>query len=167
VKSKIFNGGEHTVHERKKKLVRRLVREFKHMLHLQGYKTVTRFKTGREDKDIQTAYAIVELDSVKKSIYIKFSSYDFNRMKMREIKRYVLHELLHSYFNELNELFEEALSRGHFSEAKRRSYLRKFDQIEHLKINRLIRVMFMYERLHRQVAGATQRKRKAKARRRR
>jgi hypothetical protein len=139
------------MHERKKKLVRQLVRDFKHMLHLQGYRTVTRFKTASEDKDIKTAYAIVELDSSRKLIYIKFSSHDFNRMKMREIKRYVLHELLHSYFGELNELFDEALQIGKFSEAKRRSYLRKFDQVEHTKINRLIKVMFMYERLHRRL----------------
>jgi len=125
------------------------VRDFKHLLNLQGYKTITRFVSAGQDKEIKRAYAVVELDSYKKVIYIKFSSYDFNRMKMRQVKRYVLHELLHSYFGELNELFDEALQRGGLTEAKKRSYMRKFDEIEHAKINRLIKVMFSYDRLHR------------------
>lgn len=138
------------MHERKKRLVRKLVQDFKRMLKLQGYRTTTRFKTAREDKDIKSAYAIVEIDNACKTIYIRFSSFDFNRMKIREIKRYVMHELLHSYFGELNELLVEVLERGNFTEAKKRSFTSKFDRIEHQKISHLIRVMFTVDRLERQ-----------------
>ena len=138
------------MHERKKKLVRKVVQDFKRMLKLGDYRTTTRFKTARDDKEIKSAYAVVEIDNANKIIYIKFSAFDFNRMKMREIKRFVLHELLHSYFGELNSLFEEVLLKGKFSEAKRRSYVNKFDTIEHRKINQLIKIMFTCDRLERQ-----------------
>jgi len=65
----------------------------------------------------------------------------------------VMHELLHSYFGELNELLVEVLDRGNFTEAKKRSFISKFDRIEHQKISHLIKVMFTVDRLERQCKG--------------
>ena len=45
---------------------------------------------------------VVDIDDEEKSIYIKMSSYDFARMSPHNIKRFIFHELLHSFFWELS-----------------------------------------------------------------
>lgn len=130
--------------EQKKRAIRKIFKEYRDLLGLHEYRIYTRFKRIKEDKDLKDALAIIIIDNAKKILYLKLRPQDFHRMKLREIKRYLLHELLHSIFAELSAFFEHVLEQTHFSEGRKRILLNKFDEMEHKKINYLIPLMYRF-----------------------
>lgn len=128
--------------EAKKKRIRKIIKEYAGLLELENYHILSKFKTAAEDSELKNAFAIVAIDDQKKTIYIRLNSYEFNKMGIREIRRYILHELLHSFFSELSDFFDQVLKRANFSKAKAKVLRNKFDSLEHKKIYHLIRVMY-------------------------
>lgn len=116
------------------------------ILNLSDYRVYSTFKTAGKDKDLKDALAVVNIDDENKVIYIKLSAFDFIRMKIREIKRYILHELSHSFFSELSSLFDKIVEGARFSKRKSRGLINKFNEIEHKKINHIIKLILRLDR---------------------
>ena len=95
---------------------------------------------------MKDAYAVVEINNEDKIIYIKLNLCDFNRMKMKDIKQLALHELLHSFFWELSDLFDEVLKNAHFSKVKEKRLKTKFDELEHRRINHHLKILRRMDR---------------------
>lgn len=129
------------IREKKKKEIRKIIRHYKNLLALSDYRLISRFKTQREDEDMNHCYAVIQIDNERKNIYLKLNKADFARMRTGNIKRLCLHELLHSFFWELSELFDEVIGTHSFSQRKREALKRRFEEIEHRKINHLARVL--------------------------
>jgi hypothetical protein len=139
--------------ETKKQLIRKILKYYVNLLMLTEYKVYSRFKTVGEDPALKGNLALIRIDEGRKILYLRFNQYLFNRLKMREIKRYVMHELLHSFFGELSIFFESVVKEAGFSQHRKRTLVNKFDHLEHRKINYLINLMFSLEK-----AGRTEKK---------
>lgn len=127
--------------DKKKKSTKKVIKHYQRMLKLDDYRITSRFKTVGEDRDLKNQYAVVEIDNKNKTIYVKLNSIEWARMKGREMKRFILHELLHSFFWELSNLFDEVVINTRISLRKQGGYIRKFEEIEHRKINHLVRIL--------------------------
>lgn len=134
------------MHERKKKKIRKLLSHYVNILDLKDYRVYSTFRTAQEDKDLNRALAVVKINDENKVIYIKLSTFDFNKMKIREIKRYLLHELLHSFFSELSDLFDKVVEDAKFSRRKSSGLVSKFNELEHKKISHFIKLMLRLDR---------------------
>ena len=129
------------IRDKKKREIRKIIRYYKNLLALSDYRLLSRFKTQGEDDDINDCYAVVQIDNDRKNIYLKLNRARLARMRMGNIKRLCLHELLHSFFWELSELFDDVIGNDSFSERKRGALKRRFEDIEHRKISHLVRVL--------------------------
>ena len=129
------------IREKKKREIRKIIRYYKNLLALSDYRLLSRFKNKREDKDMNDCYAVIQIDNEKKSIYLKLSKADFAKMRTGNIKRLCLHELLHSFFWELSELFDKVIGNDSFNQRKREALKQKFEDIEHRNISHLSRVL--------------------------
>ena len=129
------------IREKKKREIRKIIKYYKNLLALSDYRLLSRFKSQREDEDMNDCYAVIQIDNERKNIYLKLNKVDFARMRMGNIKRLCLHELLHSFFWELSELFDEVIGNDSFNQRKREALKRKFEDIEHRKIKHLVRVL--------------------------
>jgi len=134
------------MHEKKKKKIRKILKHYVNLLDLSNYHVRSSFKTIQKDKDLKGALAVVKIDDQNKVIYLKLSSSHFNKMKIREIKRYLLHELLHSFFSELSILFDKAVEEAQFSKRKSGGLASKFNELEHKKISYLIKLILRLDR---------------------
>ena len=135
--------------DRKKQEIRKLVARYKQLLFLNDYHVYTRFRPASEDKELKDAYAVVRIDEDRKCIYIKLNSYEFNRMKIRYIKQFILHELVHVFFGELGCVLNEALAKADEKGVSSRTInrlRRNYDSVEHKKLNRLIRILLEMDR---------------------
>jgi hypothetical protein len=135
--------------ERKKKQIKELIRAYKKLLNLGDYRITSRFKTTREDNDLKGCYAIVDVDHANKNIYLRFNTWDSIKMNRSELRKLVLHELLHSFFWELSDLFSETLDKCDITARQKELLKEKYDNLENRKIDQLINVMAKLER-HRQ-----------------
>ena len=133
------------MNEKKKKKIRQILRYYANLLKLRQYRIYSRFKTEREDKALRGALAVIHIDEDRKVLYLKLNVCAFNRMKLREIKRYLLHELLHSFFSELSIFFESTVDAAYQDRRKRERLKREFDKLEHRKINYLIDLIFSFD----------------------
>ncbi|MBD3379824.1 MAG: hypothetical protein GF408_05110 [Candidatus Omnitrophica bacterium] len=127
--------------ETKKQRIRKVLKYYARLLMLKDYRVYSRFKTAAEDPEVKGNMAVIHIDEDRKVLYLKLNRYLFNRMKMREVKRYILHELLHSLFGELSIFFESVVREGPYSDRKKKALVNKFDELEHRKINYLINLM--------------------------
>ncbi len=131
---------------KKKRKIRKLIQTYRKLLGLNNYRLLSRFVTAREDKEMKDAYAVVSINGREKRIYIKLNSFEFNRMKMQAIRKLILHELLHTFFSELNDLFEELLRMSPLQEKKKERLKKRSDEVEHQKISLLIRDILRLQR---------------------
>ena len=136
--------------ESKKQAIRKILKYYARLLMLTEYKVYSRFKTVEEDREVKGNLALIHIDEERKVLYLKLNRHMFNRMKIREIKRYLLHELLHSFFGELSIFFESVVKESGFSNRRAKALINKFDALEHKKINYLINLMFSLERARNQ-----------------
>jgi len=132
--------------ERKKKEIKNMIRDYKRLLNLGEYTITSRFKTTREDNDLRGCYALVHMDNPNKNIYLRFNTWDSIKMGRRELRRLVLHELLHSFFWGLSELFGATIDRCEITSRQKELLREKYDNMENRKINQLINVMTKLER---------------------
>ncbi len=132
--------------ERKKKAIKDMVRDYKKLLNLGEYTITSRFKTTREDNDLRGCYALVLVDNPNKSIYLRFNTWDSIKMSRCELKKLVLHELLHSFFWKLSDLFNDTIDKSDISPRQKELLKEKYDNIENRKINQLINVIIKLER---------------------
>jgi hypothetical protein len=137
--------------ESKKQTIRKTLKYYVDLLMLKEYKVYSRFKTIGEDAELKGNFALIRIDEEKKVLYLKLNRHLFNRMKMREIKRYLMHELLHSFFGELSIFFEEVVNDFSVPEKRKKTLINKFDELEHKKINYLINLMFSLEKAGKEV----------------
>jgi len=132
--------------ERKKKQIKNLIRDYKRLLNLGEYRITSRFKTTREDNDLKGCYALVNVDNPNRNIYLRFNTWDSIKMNRCELKKLVLHELLHSFFWELSDLFSATIDRREITHRQKELSKEKYDKIENRKINQLINVIIKLER---------------------
>jgi len=132
--------------ERKKNEIKNMIRDYKRLLNLGEYRITSRFKTTREDNDLRGCYALVLVDNQNKNIYLRFNTWDSIKMCRRDLRKLVLHELLHSFFWELNDLFSGTIDRWKISHRQKELLKQKYDNRENRKINQLITVVTKLER---------------------
>jgi len=132
--------------ERKKKQIKNMIRDYKRLLNLGEYRITSRFKTTREDNDLRGCYALVQVDNPNKNIYLRFNTWDSIKMNRSELRKLVLHELLHSFFWELSDLFSGTIDKCDITHRQKELLKEKYDNIENRKINQLINVMVKLER---------------------
>ncbi|GEM_PF-4821663 len=126
---------------KKKRKLRGTIESVRRQLGLEDYRLIARFNIASADKDLKDNYAVVSVNDDRKTIYLKLNETNCRSMSPGWLRRLALHELLHSFFWELDSLFEEVLEKGEFSEYRKRVYRNKFMEIEHRKIYRLIRML--------------------------
>jgi len=132
--------------ERKKKQIKNMVRDYKRLLNLGDYRITSRFKTTREDNDLRGCYALVLVDNPNKNIYLRFNTWDSIKMNRSELRKLVLHELLHSFFWELSDLFNGTIDKCGITHRQKELLKEKYDNMENRKINQLINVVTKLER---------------------
>jgi len=132
--------------ERKKKQIKNIIRDYKRLLNLGDYRITSRFKTTREDNDLRGCYALVHVDNPNRRIYLRFNTWDSIKMKGSELKKLVLHELLHSFFWELSELFNNTIDGSDISPRQKELLKERFDNTENRKIDQLINVIMKLEK---------------------
>jgi hypothetical protein len=129
------------ISEKKKRKLRRTIESVRRQLGLEDYRLTARFNIASVDKDLKNNYAVVHVDDDRKTIYLKLNETICRSMSPGWLRRLALHELLHSFFWELDNLFEEVLAKGEFTEFRKEVYRNRFMEIEHKKIYRLVRVL--------------------------
>jgi hypothetical protein len=127
--------------DRKKRKLRGIIETVRRQLDLEDYRLTVRFTTATADPELRHNYAVVSVDDDRKTIYVKFNETNIRGMSPGWLRRLALHELLHSFFWELDSLLEEIMDKGGFSEYRKQAFRNKFVDIEHKKIHRLIRVL--------------------------
>jgi len=132
--------------ERKRKEIKNMIRDYKRLLNLGEYRITSRFKTTREDNDLRGCYALVHVDNLNKNIYLRFNTWDSIKMNRGELKKLVLHELLHSFFWKLSELFNGTIDKCDTTARQKELLKDKYDNIENRKIDQLINVIIKLER---------------------
>ena len=132
--------------ERKKKEIKNMIRDYKRLLNLGEYRITSRFKTTHEDNDLRGCYALVHIDNPNKNIYLRFNIWDSIKMKRRELRRLVLHELLHSFFWELSDLFSATIDKCEITSRQKELLKEKYDNMENRKINQMINVLLKLRR---------------------
>lgn len=132
--------------ERKKKEIKNVIRDYKRLLNLGEYRITSRFKTTREDNDLKGCYALVYMDNSNRNIYLRFNVWDSIKMNQRELRKLVLHELLHSFFWELSDLFSATLDKFEITTRRKELLKDKYDNIENRKIGQLIKIIIKLER---------------------
>jgi hypothetical protein len=132
--------------ERKKKQIKNMIRDYKSLLNLGEYRITSRFKTTREDNDLRGCYALVHVDNPNKSIYLRFNTWDSIKMNRSELKKLVLHELLHSFFWKLSDLFNDTTDKSYISLRQKELLKEKYDNMENRKIDQLINIIIKLEK---------------------
>ncbi|MFB0528146.1 MAG: hypothetical protein ACETVT_04665 [bacterium] len=131
---------------KKKKEIKKMIRDYKRLLNLGEYRITSRFKTTREDNDLRGCYALVYVDNPNKNIYLMFNIWDSIKMNRRELRKLVLHELLHSFFWELSDLFSATIDKYKITPRQKELLKERYDNIENRKIDRLRKIMVKLER---------------------
>jgi len=132
--------------EKKKKDIKNIIRDYKRLLNLHEYRITSRFKTTREDNDLRGCYALVYVDNPNRNIYLRFNTWDSIKMNGRRLRKLVLHELLHSFFWELSDLFSATIDKCEITSRQKWLLREKYDNMENRKINQLIHVVAKLER---------------------
>jgi len=132
--------------EKKKREIKNMIKDYKRLLNLGEYRITSRFKTTREDNDLKGCYALVYVDNPNKNIYLRFSTWDSIKMNRRELRKLVLHELLHSFFWELSDLFSATIDKCKITHRQKELLKDKYDNIENRKIGQLIKIIIKLER---------------------
>ena len=132
--------------EKKKKEIKNMIRDYKRLLNLGEYRITSRFKTTREDNDLRGCYALVHVDNANRNIYLRFSIWDSIKMNRRGLRNLVLHELLHSFFWELSDLFSATIDKCKITHRQKELLKDKYDNMENRKIGRLIKIIIKLER---------------------
>ncbi|MBA7474821.1 hypothetical protein ES707_10179 [subsurface metagenome] len=123
-----------------------MIRDYKRLLNLGEYRITSRFKTTREDNDLKGCYALVYVDNPNKNIYLRFSTWDSIKMNRRELRKLVLHELLHSFFWELSDLFSATIDKCKITHRQKELLKDKYDNMENRKIGQLRKIIIKLER---------------------
>lgn len=131
---------------KKKKEIKKMIRDYKRLLNLGEYRITSRFKTTREDNDLKGCYALVYVDNPNKNIYLRFSIWDSIKMNRRGLRKLVLHELLHSFFWELSDLFSATIDKYKITHRQKELLKDKYDNMENRKIGQLIKIIIKLER---------------------
>ena len=134
------------IRERKRKEIKNMIRDYKKLLNLGEYRITSRFKTTREDNDLRGCYALVQVDNPNKNIYLRFNTWDSIKMGLRELRKLVLHELLHSFFWQLSDLFGDTIDKCDITPRRKELLKDRYDNIENRKIGQLIKIMTKLER---------------------
>ena len=134
------------IRERKRKEIKNMIRDYKKLLNLGEYRITSRFKTTREDNDLRGCYALVQVDNPNKNIYLRFNTWDSIKMGRRELRKLVLHELLHSFFWQLSDLFGDTIDKGDITPRQKELLNDRYDNIENRKIGQLIKIITKLER---------------------
>jgi len=132
--------------EKKKKEIKNMIRDYKRLLNLGEYRITSRFKTTREDNDLRGCYALVHVDNANRNIYLRFSIWDSIKMNRKGLRNLVLHELLHSFFWELSDLFSATIDKCEITPRQKELLKDKYDNMENRKIGRLIKIIIKLER---------------------
>lgn len=132
--------------EKKKREIKNMIRDYKRLLNLGEYRITSRFKTTREDNDLKGCYALVYVDNPNKNIYLRFSTWDSIKMNRRELRKLVLHELLHSFFWELSDLFSATIDKFEITHRQKELLKDKYDNMENRKIGQLRNIIIKLER---------------------
>jgi hypothetical protein len=142
-----LGGGVMKVKEnKKKKEIKKMIRDYKKLLNLGEYRITSRFKTTREDDALRGCYALVHVDNPNRNIYLRFSIWDSIKMNRRELRKLVLHELLHSFFWELSDLFSATIDKRKITPRQKELLKERYDNIENRKIDQLRKIMIKLER---------------------
>jgi hypothetical protein len=139
-------GGAAMIGERKRKEIKKMIRDYKRLLNLGEYTITSRFKTTREDNDLRGCYALVYVDNPNKNIYLRFNVWDSIKMNRRELRKLVLHELLHSFFWELSDLFSATIDKFKITHRQKELLKERYDNMENRKIGQLIKFIIKLER---------------------
>jgi len=132
--------------DKKKREIKNMIKDYKRLLNLGEYRITSRFKTTREDDDLRGCYALVYVDNPNKNIYLRFSIWDSIKMNRRELRNLVLHELLHSFFWELSDLFSDTIDKRKITPRQKELLKEKYDNIENRRIDRLIKIIIKLEK---------------------
>lgn len=132
--------------EKKKREIKNMIKDYKRLLNLGEYRITSRFKTTREDNDLKGCYALVYVDNPNKNIYLRFSTWDSIKMNRRELRKLVLHELLHSFFWELSDLFSATIDKCKITHRQKELLKNKYDNMENRKIGQLRKIIIKLER---------------------
>jgi len=132
--------------EKKKREIKNMIKDYKRLLNLGEYRITSRFKTTREDNDLKGCYALVYVDNPNKNIYLRFSTWDSIKMNRRELRKLVLHELLHSFFWELSDLFSATIDKCKITHRQKELLKDKYDNMENRKIGQLRKIIIKLER---------------------
>ncbi len=130
--------------DRKKRKLRGVIERVRRQLGLHDYRLTIRFLTAGDDPELKDLYALVHVDDIRKTIYVKFNETNVRSMSEGWLRRLALHELLHSFFWELDSLLENIMYKSDFSEYRKQAFRNRFTEIEHRKIFRLVRVLAPY-----------------------
>jgi len=133
--------------EKRKREIRDMIRDYKKLLDLREYRTTSRFKTTHEDNDLRGCYALVDVDNPNKKIYLRFNRWDSMKMGKKELRKVVLHELLHSFFWELSDLFNYSIDKGKITDRQKELLKEKYENIENRKIDQLTKVVIKLDKL--------------------
>ncbi len=132
--------------KKKKREIKNMIKDYKRLLNLGEYRITSRFKTTREDDDLRGCYALVYVDNPNKNIYLRFSIWDSIKMNRRELRKLVLHELLHSFFWELSDLFSDTIDKRKITPRQNELLKEKYDNIENRRIDQLIKIIIKLEK---------------------
>jgi len=132
--------------DKKKREIKNMIRDYKRLLNLGEYRITSRFKTTREDDDLRGCYALVYVDNPNKNIYLRFSIWDSIKMNRRELRNLVHHELLHSFFWELSDLFSDTIDKRKITPRQKELLKEKYDNIENRRIDQLIKIIIKLEK---------------------
>jgi len=133
--------------EKRKREIRDMIRDYKKLLDLHEYRTTSRFKNTYEDNDLRGCYALVHVDNPNKNIYLRFSTWDSIKMGRKKLKKLVLHELLHTFFWELGDLFSNTIDKYDITDRQKEQLKERYDNIENRKIDQLTKVVVKLDRL--------------------
>ena len=121
------------------RVVRRIVRGYQHLLGLDGYRIRTRFASSRDDATLRHSYAWVYVHPAQRLISVTFHRHSLAKMGPTELRRLILHELLHCFYWELDDLFDQVLDASKFPSRRKRVLRKAFARIEHRRIKEAAR----------------------------
>lgn len=134
------------IRKTKKQEILKLIKKYKHLLGFKDYRLSIQFVKASEDRDLIGNHGIMSMSSVGKNIYIRLSEIDCKRMQLIQLKRLIIHELLHGFFWDISNLFDKVVDKNVQSAGRNKMFKRRFDIIEENNVNHLVEAFIRIEK---------------------
>lgn len=145
---------------KKRQVIRQIIGEAVRHLGLSEYTIISRIRNAKENRELEDCEALMQVNHTKRTILIHFNSGVLSQMTRAQLRGLVVHELLHSYFWEMSDLFDNVLEKSDLPARRKAQLKNRFERLEHGKIAKLSRVhrnLLFYRNSNRRLVNKIQR----------